>query len=93
MTHCPPLPFYHLTFTVCLPQALRTSVDTSITLNSTDSGSLSIPGGQVRYTGTNEGSVATYQCDKGYSLSGSGQRVCRSDGNWDGHVPVCVFGE
>ena len=78
---------------MCLPQALRTSVDNNVPLNSSGSGSLSIPGGQVRYTGTNQGSVATYQCDEGYSLSGSGQRVCHSDGNWDGRVPECVFGE
>ena len=66
---------------------------TSLNLNSSSVGSLSITGGRVDYDGTTLGSVATYQCDSGYSLSGNVQRVCRSDGNWNGSVPVCVRGE
>ena len=78
--------------TPCQPQALGISIDTNF--SPSDSGRFSVPGGQVHYTGTNEGSVATYQCDKGYSLSGSSQHVmCRSDGNWDGIIAKCVFGE
>ena len=77
-------------FIVCQPQALGI---TNVPLNSSGGGTLSFPGGQVHYTGTNQGSVATYQCDEGYSLSGSGQRVCHSDGNWDETMVECVFGK
>ena len=44
----------------------------------------------MSYNGTTEGAVATYQCDGGYSLSGNVERVCQSDGNWNGQVPQRV---
>ena len=47
----------------------------------------------MSYNGTTEGAVATYQCDGGYSLSGNVERVCQSDGNWNGQVPQCTEGE
>ena len=37
--------------------------------------------------------MATYQCDGGYSLSGNVERVCQSDGNWNGQIPQCTEGE
>ncbi len=33
--------------------------------------------------------VATYNCDTGYTLNGSATRTCRSDGVWSGLAPVC----
>ena len=78
-----------------MPQALETTLDRDIIVNAnfSISGTFSITGGLVNYNGTKEGSVATYQCDKGYLLHGNIHRVCQSDGNWDGNVPMCVFGE
>ena len=35
------------------------------------------------------GSTASYSCDEGYSLEGSQQRTCRSDGLWSGMEPTC----
>lgn len=37
------------------------------------------------------GSVVEYFCDEGYKLLGSTQRICRSDGKWDGTEPECVL--
>ena len=39
--------------------------------------------------GTNTGSVATYSCDDGYTLSGSETRTCEEGGLWSGDAPVC----
>ena len=86
-----PLPNDLFIFIVaCPPQNLgiREKVDVSLS-----SGSFSIPGGLVSYNGTTEKAVATYRCDSGYSLSGNSERVCQSDGNWNGHIPQCTIGE
>ena len=50
---------------------------------------LSIPNGIVCYDGTIAGSVATYECDNAYTLMGTTQRMCRSDGRWKGSIPSC----
>ena len=52
----------------------------------------SIPNVMLCYTGLTPGSTATYSCDEGYELSGSGQLVCQDDGTWDGPAPTCVEG-
>ena len=36
------------------------------------------------------GSVLTYECDTGYQLVGSSERVCGAAGSWSGQVPLCV---
>ncbi len=36
------------------------------------------------------GSVATYTCNEGFVLSGSGTLTCNADGNWSGIAPKCV---
>ena len=42
--------------------------------------------GRVAHEGTDVGSVATYSCESGYTLSGEAERRCRSDGSWSqGH--------
>ena len=33
--------------------------------------------------------VIRYECDPGYQLSGSVERVCRETGNWQGEPPTC----
>ena len=38
------------------------------------------------------GTVATYSCDVGYSLSGDSERTCQGSGMWSGAVPVCNRG-
>ena len=35
------------------------------------------------------GSVATYECDDGYMLSGEGQRMCTASGVWQPDAPTC----
>ena len=72
----------------CLPQDLGVDQPSNVS-----SGTFPISGGRVSYNGTTEGAVATYQCDGGYSLSGHVERVCQSDGNWNGQVPQCTEGE
>ena len=42
------------------------------------------------YNTTSSGSVVTYQCDEGYSLSGESQQTCQSNGAWSGSIPVCT---
>ncbi len=39
--------------------------------------------------GTSVGSVARYECNPGFVLSGSAARSCESDGNWSGVEPIC----
>ena len=49
-----------------------------------------ISNGGVTYTSlaVNSGR-ATYQCDSGFSVSGSNPRVCQGDSKWSGTVPTC----
>ncbi len=35
------------------------------------------------------GTVATYNCTSGYTLSGDTTRTCGSDGQWSGNDPTC----
>jgi hypothetical protein len=42
------------------------------------------------HPGSGIGAVASYACDLGYSLSGTGTRVCQSSGVWSGSSPTCV---
>uniref|UniRef100_A0A665UIX4 C3/C5 convertase n=1 Tax=Echeneis naucrates TaxID=173247 RepID=A0A665UIX4_ECHNA len=35
------------------------------------------------------GNVTTYECYSGYTLRGSGSRVCLSSGKWNGSFPIC----
>ena len=55
-----------------------------------DCGDLDEPSnGQVTLTGTTFGSMATYECDSGFTLVGNQVRTCQDDGNWSGTEPVC----
>ena len=37
-----------------------------------------------------ENKTATYSCDSGFTLNGSAQRICQSDGTgWSGSDPKC----
>ena len=54
-----------------------------------NSNCLTIPNGMVCYDGTIADSVATYVCDDAYTLIGTTQRMCRSDGRWKGSIPSC----
>ena len=55
-----------------------------------NSSCVAIPNGQVCYNGTIAGSVATYSCDEGFTLTGSAERTCRSDGRWNGSIASCA---
>ena len=58
-----------------------------------DSGVLTSAGtGRACYSGTTEGSVATYACNcpSLYKIVGAGTRTCQSDGTWSGSVPQCL---
>ena len=55
-----------------------------------DCGNLNDPSnGQVTLTGTTVGSLATYQCNSGFSLVGNMERTCQDDGSWSGTDPIC----
>ena len=46
--------------------------------------------GQVSYiAGTTFGQRATYSCNTGYKLVGSGTRTCQGAGSWSGSAPTC----
>ncbi|KAK3090083.1 hypothetical protein FSP39_009008 [Pinctada imbricata] len=45
--------------------------------------------GIARAEQTTFGSYVTYQCDPGYSLSGSNTRACLSNSSWGGVTPSC----
>ena len=40
-------------------------------------------------TGTTLGSVATYDCNRGYRMFGSHRRTCQSNRFWSGQAPEC----
>ena len=55
-----------------------------------DCGSLPNPGnGGVSLSGTVFGSVATYNCNDGFTLEGETTRQCESSGLWSGTPPTC----
>lgn len=46
--------------------------------------------GQVTFSSTDSGSIATYHCNNGYILDGESERVCQeSNGVWSGRAPTC----
>ena len=53
-------------------------------------GSLPNPkNGRVTFESTRVGSVATYECNKGFVLVGKSSRVCLDTGKWSGDDPQC----
>ena len=55
-----------------------------------DCGTLAAPqNGQVTLTATTFMSTATYSCNSGYNLSGSGTRTCQASGTWSDTAPTC----
>ena len=55
-----------------------------------DCGPLSDPkNGKVDFDETTVSEVATYSCDRGYTLEGDSRRTCQSNGRWSGDEPVC----
>ncbi|XP_065903790.1 adhesion G-protein coupled receptor V1-like [Dysidea avara] len=47
--------------------------------------------GQVHFTTTYGGSIATYSCDERYVLYRSENRTCQSNGSWSGPAPECIM--
>ena len=45
--------------------------------------------GRVIVSGEVIGSIATYDCDDGYTLNGLSTRICRDDQEWSGVAPTC----
>jgi len=45
--------------------------------------------GHVQVTGSGLDSVATFECNEGYSLVGSSTLVCTDELVWNGNLPVC----
>ena len=55
-----------------------------------DCGQLQDPAnGIVKFGGTTVGSMATYACNKGFTLMGSNARVCQPNGKWSRDEPIC----
>ena len=54
---------------------------------------LTLPNGAVIYnpstTSKLEGTVASFSCNTGYTLSSTATRTCQSDRQWSGSTPVC----
>ena len=61
---------------------------------------LHLDNGEVNYEGSivtydyyvskyNVGTMATFSCDSGYSLSGSSSSICQADGTWNPQTPTC----
>jgi hypothetical protein len=56
-----------------------------------DCGPLSAPeNGSLGDGGTTFGSVRTFRCGAGFTLTGSGSRTCGADGAWSGVQPTCI---
>ena len=55
-----------------------------------DCGSIGDPeNGEVTFSETTFGSLATYECDEGFELVGEATRTCEATGEWSGEEPVC----
>jgi formylglycine-generating enzyme required for sulfatase activity len=55
-----------------------------------DCGELTAPGnGTMNGTGTTLGSVRTFGCEAGFTVTGSASRTCGADGLWSGALAVC----
>ena len=55
-----------------------------------DCGELTDPTeGNVQFARTTFGSVAVYECDENYVLSGGNTRLCQADRMWSGFTPTC----
>ena len=50
----------------------------------------SVDDGGFNATATTFESMAQYNCNEGFTLSGSQSRTCQADGTWSGTEPVCV---
>ena len=64
--------------------ALLSTVPTCGQLSGPVNGALSLS------SGVSEGSVATYTCNPGFTLTGSVTRTCTSEGGWTPAAPVCL---
>ena len=51
---------------------------------------MNVANGEVDFTTTYDGSVATYSCNEGYVLCGSENRTCLLNGSWSGSPPECI---
>ena len=40
-----------------------------------------------------EGDTCNFTCNRGYNLTGSAQRTCRSNGSWSGSLASCTIKE
>lgn len=56
-----------------------------------DCGSPFISHGVVVVETTTLGSVAHYSCDRGFTLVGSDNRTCETNGRWSGEEPLCMI--
>ena len=52
-----------------------------------------IENGNVTFTTTTFGSIATYSCEDGYYPDRYPSRFCDQFGNWSGNVPTCVVSD
>ena len=69
--------------------SLEVDCQCAMLMRNNGSGSVPIQRGSAKYTGTSIGSLATYQCEEGYLLAGNSQRICQSNGHWNGSTPEC----
>ena len=45
--------------------------------------------GSVQYNNTLEGTIASYSCQTGYTVSDTAHRLCQDNGQWSGAEAVC----
>ena len=79
----------HLILTACKPGDLG-EVDSETSSMCGTSSSVSIINGVGCYSSVIVGSLVTYQCDEGYSMSGDNKRTCQTNGSWEGNIPLCT---
>ena len=80
----------HLLLTSLVIAPFTSSLSPSLSFLAVECAFLEPPkDGQVHFTSTRFGAIATYECLPGFHLMGNEERTCLENGQWSGTPPTC----